>query len=231
MVTHQKIETIKTIIDLKLLFVFDFDGVIADSIEVKTEAFYKIYENFGKEIAEKVTKHHKLNGGMSRFEKFRHYHKYFLDISIDDKELQKLCSDFSLKVKKGVIDSDEIKGATIFLDQLSTIGKVCAVNSATPQEEIKDIILQRRLSNYFSYIYGSPTSKEDNLKKVMSISGNKREEVIFFGDAQADLEAAASLGIDFFGIGFEMGKFIEENDYNYYYLEDFSSLLESPIGN
>ena len=49
---------------------FDFDGVIADSVNVKTEAFEKIYLPYGKEIAEKVINHHRENGGMSRFEKF-----------------------------------------------------------------------------------------------------------------------------------------------------------------
>ena len=224
MSVHRELDSIKTIFESKLLFVFDFDGVIADSIEVKTEAFYEIYKNFGQEIAEKVIEHHKLNGGMSRFEKFRHYHKYFLDISIDDKELEKLCSDFSLKVKQGVIDSNEIKGSEEFLHRLTEIGKVCAVNSATPQEEIEEIVLKRGLAKYFSYIYGSPTSKEENLKNIMSISGNKKEEVIFFGDATADLYAARNLDIDFFGIGNEVAKFIEEEGYTYFYLEDFSSL-------
>ena len=29
---------------------FDFDGVIADSVNVKTEAFAKMYESYGKEV-------------------------------------------------------------------------------------------------------------------------------------------------------------------------------------
>ncbi len=52
---------------IKTIF-FDFDGVIADSLDVKTNAFYRMYEPYGKDIAESVAKHHIANGGMSRFE-------------------------------------------------------------------------------------------------------------------------------------------------------------------
>lgn len=52
---------------IKAIF-WDFDGVIAESVNVKTEAFYNLYLPYGIEIAEKVRRHHLDNGGMSRFE-------------------------------------------------------------------------------------------------------------------------------------------------------------------
>jgi len=58
--------------------IFDFDGVIVESVQVKTDAFAEIYNPFGKEIVQKVVKHHKANGGISRFEKFELYHRNFL---------------------------------------------------------------------------------------------------------------------------------------------------------
>jgi len=59
--------------------IFDFDGVLAESVHIKTQAFYKLYEPFGVNVAEKVVQHHKANGGMSRFEKFPYYHKILLN--------------------------------------------------------------------------------------------------------------------------------------------------------
>ena len=58
--------------------IFDFDGVIVDSVEIKGEAFREIYTTYGKEISDKVIEHHELNGGVSRFDKFRFYHNNFL---------------------------------------------------------------------------------------------------------------------------------------------------------
>ena len=49
-------------------FVFDFDGVIKNSVSVKGEAFADI---FSKSEATKklIINHHNSNGGVSRFEK------------------------------------------------------------------------------------------------------------------------------------------------------------------
>ena len=57
--------------------IFDFDGVIAESVEIKTEAFRDMYSSYGKDISDSVVDHHLINGGMSRFEKFPLYHNRF----------------------------------------------------------------------------------------------------------------------------------------------------------
>ena len=49
---------------IKAIF-WDFDGVIADSVNVKTDAFYELYLPYGKNIAEKVKEYHLANGGFS----------------------------------------------------------------------------------------------------------------------------------------------------------------------
>ena len=43
-------------IQSKKLFIFDFDGVIVDSVDIKTEAFGEIYSNYGSFITEKSKK-------------------------------------------------------------------------------------------------------------------------------------------------------------------------------
>ena len=55
--------------------IFDFDGVILESIDVKTEAFKKLYQPYGSNISNKVVKNHLANGGISRYEKIKIYHK------------------------------------------------------------------------------------------------------------------------------------------------------------
>ena len=65
--------------------IFDFDGVISHSIEVKTQAFYNLYKDYGEEISKKVVEHHESNGGISRFEKIKFYHKNFLKKQIPKK--------------------------------------------------------------------------------------------------------------------------------------------------
>jgi beta-phosphoglucomutase-like phosphatase (HAD superfamily) len=50
---------------------FDFDGVLAESVNIKTEAFKQMYACNGDEVAGKIARHHVENGGVSRFEKFK----------------------------------------------------------------------------------------------------------------------------------------------------------------
>ena len=60
----------------KRLFAFDFDGVIVDSVNIKTEAFAEIYKPYGQKIVDRVINHHISNGGMSRFKKFKYNKNY-----------------------------------------------------------------------------------------------------------------------------------------------------------
>ena len=60
--------------NIKNIF-FDFDGVIAESVSAKTDAFEEMYLPYGKDIAAKVVEYHKLHGGVSRYEKFKYFHK------------------------------------------------------------------------------------------------------------------------------------------------------------
>ena len=50
--------------------VFDFDGVILESADCKTDAFVELYEPHGPDVVAKVRAHHLANLGISRFKKF-----------------------------------------------------------------------------------------------------------------------------------------------------------------
>ena len=51
--------------------IFDYDGTISDSVNIKTEAFAKLYSAYGNQIVKKVVYYHLSNGGISRFDKIR----------------------------------------------------------------------------------------------------------------------------------------------------------------
>ena len=44
------IPQIHSLLNSKAIFVFDFDGVLADSVNIKTNAFSKMYEAYGSEV-------------------------------------------------------------------------------------------------------------------------------------------------------------------------------------
>ena len=175
--------------------IFDFDGVLAESMHIKTQAFYKLYEPFGNNVAEQVVKHHQENGGMSRFEKFPFYHKTFLNLDIDNSDIKLLSKKFSDIVVQDVISSEEVAGANWFLEKNSNANKW--VVSATPTDEISEIIEKRNMSKYFKKVYGSPDKKVPIVKRIINENHLQKDETIFLGDALNDYEAAKKNNIDF----------------------------------
>ena len=180
-------------------FFFDFDGVLADSVEVKTRAFAKLFERYGPAIVAKVVEHHRKNGGMTRVDKFYHYYQEFLDKPLDKAELQRLCNEFSSLVVDEVVSAPEIPGAENFLKKWHNTVK-CFVVSATPDEEIKEIVKLRGIDIYFHEILGSSCSKSDNVNYLLNKYGFAPRQCLFFGDAESDYRAATASGVDFIGI-------------------------------
>jgi len=177
-------------------FIFDFDGVLTESVHIKTQAFYQLYKQYGKEIAEKVVAHHEANGGMSRFEKFPYYHQTFLNIDLNENDVDKLSNDFSKLVIDAVVDADEVPGTLWFLKKYR---KVCKywIASATPTDEINEIAKKRGISEYFTTIYGSPEKKSSIVKNIIKKNELIINETVFFGDARSDYKAALENNINF----------------------------------
>ena len=178
---------------------FDFDGVIADSVEVKTKAFAKLFETHGSEIEAQVVEHHRENGGMTRKDKFQHYYTEFLKTPIDDAEIERLCSTFSSMVVEEVIAATEIAGVRSFLEKWHR--KIpCYVVSATPDDEIRLIVERKELDTFFCEVLGSSRSKTENLEYLLGKFSMDPLKCLFFGDAASDYQAAIRCNIPFVGI-------------------------------
>jgi len=186
----------------KTFYVFDFDGVLADSVDVKTRAFEQLYLPYGETIAKQVVEFHLNNGGVNRFDKIRHFHQEFLGESVDDQMVDSLAQKFSTLVVKNVIASDEIPGVSNVLEFCKDKAIRCAIDSATPEDELNQIVQARGLEQYFDFVFGAPVSKTDNLNKIIEQSGASLNDVVFFGDSSSDLAAARSVGVDFVGINY-----------------------------
>ena len=176
--------------------IFDFDRVLAESVHIKTQAFSQIYSEYGENIANKVVKHHKANGGMSRYEKFPYYHKNFLNIDLSEEDINQLSDDFSKLVIEGVINAEEVNGALLFLKKNDKRCKYWIV-SATPENEIIKIAKKRGIDGLFVKIFGSPEKKPNIVKKILIDYNISKNETVFLGDAMSDLEAAKINNIDF----------------------------------
>lgn len=200
---------------MKKIFIFDFDGVIVDSVHIKTEAFGELFGFYGPDIKERVINHHIANGGMSRFEKIQLYHRDFLGKTISQQKLTEELERFSNIVFTKVVKSKFIKGAIEIISFCRRSNIICGLNSATPEDELKKIIFSKGLDKNFQFIYGSPASKVENFKKIFRYTNTSAEEAIFFGDSMNDFIAASELNIDFVGINFQKDERFN-NDFSIY---------------
>lgn len=178
--------------------IFDYDGVIAESVNVKTEAFAEMYKSYGKNVVKKVIEHHEANGGISRFEKFKIYHKEFLGQEVDQIMVTELARQFSNLVLQKVIDSPYVTGVFEFIS--SNYKEIdFYISTGTPTEEIELILEKKNLKIYFKDVFGSPEKKDIHVQKILEKYNYSKEEVVFIGDAITDRDAARNNNIEFIG--------------------------------
>lgn len=175
----------------------DFDGVILESIHVKTRAFRVLFQDHPDHI-EQILRLHLDKGGLSRFEKFRLIYLDYLKKPLDERECERLSREFSKLIACEMLACPYVHGAVEFLKQRAMSLPLFIVSGA-PEEELRAIVSRRNLSSYFRSLYGSPRSKPRLLSEILDGNGWGPEEMVFIGDSIIDFEAADALGIPFIG--------------------------------
>ncbi len=176
--------------------IFDFDGVIVESVDIKTKVFARLFEHEGGVVVEKVVDYHLKNGGVSRFDKFRYFFKEILRRHLSDQQFEELCSSFSELVMEEVVKAPYVKGSKEILDNYSRVCQ-CFVATGTPQEEIDEIIIQRGMVPYFKGVFGAPRNKNVIVREILDLYCLKPDDVIYVGDAMSDYQAASENSIRF----------------------------------
>jgi len=177
---------------------FDFDGVLAESMSVKTEAFTKLFKSYGDEVVKKVVKHHVENGGISRYKKINYYYSEFLNKSLSENELNNIANTFSELVVEKVIKSPWVRGVKEFLEKHYKTIDLYVVTGA-PQEEILLIINRRKMEKYFKGVYGTPDLKPTIFRRIMADKGYDYDKVLYIGDCLSDYYDAVEANIPFLG--------------------------------
>ena len=174
---------------------WDFDGVIKESVEIKSKAFEELFSTYGSNITDKIRIHHERNGGISRFEKIPLYLSWSKGLATNEM-VQDFCDRFSLLVKQSVIDSPWVPGFLVFMAHNCKRQKHILV-TATPVDEIEEILEGLNIKHFFYKIYGSPATKKNAINLELKNLKINPENAIMFGDSSSDYEAARDNGILF----------------------------------
>ncbi|MDX9835268.1 MAG: HAD hydrolase-like protein [Desulfobulbus sp.] len=179
---------------------FDFDGVIAASHEVKSAAFATLFAAYGPAVQEAVVRYHVENGGVPRHEKLRHCCEQIAGVAVDKAGLARLSEQFAALVYDGVLEAPLLPGVDQTLKELCDAQVPTFVVSGTPAEEMRRVTDAKGLAPFFLEVHGSPRPKAEIIRDILGRHQFSPDGCLFIGDALADYRAARDTGLAFLGI-------------------------------
>jgi phosphoglycolate phosphatase-like HAD superfamily hydrolase len=181
------------------VIIFDFDGVIIESADIKLRAYTDIYADEDPAKLKELTLHATLHGGVTRRDKFIAYERNLFGRAGDMQTIDMLCRRYSDLVYAAVIACPFIEGAIELLN--TTLGKVpMHVVSGTPETELIKVVEERKLSRYFKTIRGAPAKKPEAFAQIIRDERCRPVAAVAVGDSMTEYLAAKDLHIPFLGI-------------------------------
>lgn len=182
--------------------VFDCDGVLLDSNELKSACFREVLETAGfaaEDVARFVT-YQRANFGTSRYRLFETLLGWELQLRppIDHAAL---LAAYAGLLRGRYVTTPATPGMREVVGALAARMPLYVV-SGSDEAELRGVLAERGDAVHFRTVLGSPTPKADNLAQVLGELATRDgvtepEDVVFVGDAEADFKAARLLGTRF----------------------------------
>ena len=183
------------------IHLFDCDGVLLDSNELKVQAVENALYATGcpKAFVDRATAEFKMNFGRTRIDHFNSFKAFGLPNGFDFSDA--LVADATNIYSKEVValykSCNRIESAAQFISKIAPDKKIFVV-SASDQRELREILPFHFPQICISQIYGGPASKIENIELI-----RKRYEggpMVLYGDSIQDAKAAMRHKIGFIGL-------------------------------
>lgn len=185
--------------DFKVIL-WDFDGVIINSNSIREAGFRTVLGEYPKAQIELLIDYHNLNGGLSRYVKFRYFFNKILNESISDEKVNDLANQFSKIMRNRLVNPKLLNRSIVnFINKQYELGKIMHIVSGSDGNELRELCKNLDLENLFVSINGSPTHKSKLVKNIISRSKINSSDYCLIGDAINDYHAAQENHITFFG--------------------------------
>lgn len=182
-------------IDTLRAIAFDFDGVILESADIKTAAFMALYADYPEKLPA-IREYHLTNAGISRYVKFEYIQTKILGLPYTERDREQRSAEFERLTHEQILRCPEVSGAAALLRGLK--GRVLRiVASGTPQNELEKIVAERGMAGWFEEVWGTPRTKPDILRDLLTRHGLSPQDVLMVGDGMSDYQAATDTGIRF----------------------------------
>jgi len=181
--------------------VFDFDGVLVDSEDLKRQTLKENFLEFGEEFAQEIFDHQRETGG-NRYD-------------VSDYAAFKLGKDKAWADSYADKYSDTVREKIVKMPCMNTCESMLLklvkryplyVSSATPEEELKKILVRKTMRHMFKDVFGGPHPKIDHFSEIIAKENVKPEEILFVGDTESDARVADIFGLEFLAINYRGDK-------------------------
>jgi phosphoglycolate phosphatase len=189
--------------------VFDFDGTLVDSNNIKREMFFEVSKHLlgsAKELT--IIFEEKLN--WTRKEIFQELANSLCPAAERVQVAQQLMISYGEGCFSKISAAPEIHGAHDLLEKLSAENINVFISSATPIEDLTSLVKARNLGCFIKSSFGAPTTKEQHLREIASASTCPRDQILMVGDADTDEFVAKNFGCQFVRVAREKCERIQE---------------------
>ena len=132
------------------IMVFDFDGVIIDSTEVKVDEYRNLFSQFTKneDTLNKIISIYRNSAGIPREITLKKVFKEVLDKTVSNQEVENLSLDYSKQIFQRLEAIEPLKGFLEYLAIHKEINK--HIISGAPNSDVSYLIKKLNLTKYFS---------------------------------------------------------------------------------
>ena len=184
------------------VIVFDFDGTLVDSNQLKYNAFFELFpsDSLHKEIVTDVLDEFIEK---SRYVILREILKRINRKTINEDDLDYRVHASAKRYNDIVVDGakrcKEKSGAKEVLESLSKRYNLY-LSSTTPETSLKDTVKHRNWEGFFCDIFGYPNDKTSVLFDIIKRESISPGDLLVVGDGKSDRDSADKAGCKFFHV-------------------------------
>lgn len=176
------------------VIVFDCDGVLLDSNELKTECFTLALREAGCAEADtaRFRDFQRANFGTSRQRLFEAFLSWELERP-PAQDRDGLVALYARQLRGRYVTTPATPG----MREVVSLLRQPHIVSGSDQAELREVLAERGDAPLFGRILGAPTGKAEHLAALQAETGVTAAAMLFVGDAEADFRAAAATGCHF----------------------------------
>ena len=176
--------------------IFDCDGVILNSNQVKSKAYHKVASShYGDEYATLLVEYLSRNAGNPREYFFNHFLNNIVPQNVSGPGIEELLTEVAEEIIKGLMEC-EISQSLFNLRKKLPDTKWMVVSGGVERELIS-VFQEREIYDLFDGgIYGGPLSKDEILDSLIK-QGSINFPAVFLGDSKYDYEVSSRFNLDF----------------------------------